>query len=303
MRLSRAVLNVLLLTSSLAVGCLPARPDADSALASKRLPDAAGPGAVRIDIAVIERPAGDRYLNRALWDLADEQIVDLERKPALDDNGFRVGLIGGLPPADLLALLTSGRSCSDPHRVQLRAGSASPIALGVEQPRCTFKLFQDGRAVSVTLDRASCMLEVIPTLAENGRITLQFTPLVKHGVPRREPRVVRDPSGEHRWDMEVQQSTENYANLGWEVTVSPEEYVVVGTRLDRDDTLGQTFFLDDDSASVPMQRLLVIRTGRVLPDKPAAETPTGAPMPLALQAGWRSARGMSPMETSTSNFP
>jgi hypothetical protein len=301
MRLSRTVLIALLAGPAIA-GCLPARPADESSFTAHRFPNGMAPDIVRIDVAVIERPAGDHYLSRVVWDLADEQTVDLERKPILDDNGFRVGLIGGLLPSDLLALLTSGKSCADPHRVQLRAGNSTPVPLGGEQAQCRFSLTRGNQVIPIQLDKARCFLEIVPTAADDGRTALRFTPVVKHGAERREPRVVRDPSGEHRWDMEVRQSTETYAALSWEVSVSPEEYVVIGTRLDREDTLGQRFFLDIDAA-VPVQRLLVIRCGRMPSDKQPGETGTDEAPPLALQAGWRSARGTAPTTDAAGMHP
>jgi hypothetical protein len=288
MRPTQAVLIALLAT-----GCLPARQSSDTSSVARRFPDNASADTVRIDFAFIERPPGDYYLNRTLWDLADEQAVGLEHKSALDDNGFRIGVIGGLLPADLLALLTSNRSCVDPHRVQLRAGGSTPIALGPEHACCTFTLHADGEGVPVKLDNAQCLLQVEPVPADGGRTTLRFTPVVKHGAAKREPRVVREVSGEYRWDMEVQQAAESYGSLSWEVTVAPGEYVVIGTRLDRDETPGQMFFLDTESAK-PKQRLLVIRSGHNLPEQSPGEPGSRRSAPLALQAGWRSARGTSP---------
>jgi hypothetical protein len=288
MRLSQGVLLALL-----TAGCLPARQGNDTSTVAHRFPDPAG-DMVGIDVAIVERPAGNYYLNRTLWELADEQTVELERKPALDDNGFRAGVIGGLLPADLMALLTSHRSCADPHRIQLRAGNSTPLNLGPEHAQCNFTLFTGDRGTPVALNNARCLLQVEPEPVEGGRTKLRFTPVVKHGTPNREPRVVHDASGEYRWDMEVQQSTETYSSLSWEITVAPEEYIVVGTRLDRDESLGQLFFLDTESAT-PTQRLLVIRSGRVLSEHSSAEGgPAGAPVPLALQAGWHSVRGAAP---------
>jgi hypothetical protein len=267
------------------------------------MPNGSGADLVRVDVAIVERPAGDHYLSHSLWDLADEQVVDLEHKPILDDNGFRVGLIGGMLPADLLALLSSGKSCADPHRVQLRAGGSTPVKLGGEQAHCRFILNQNGRATPVDLESAQCQLEIVPNVAEGGRMTLRFTPVVKHGAAQRVARPVRDPSGEHRWDMEMQQQAETYSALAWEVTISPDEYVVIGTRLERDDSLGQCFFLGTRPAA-PTQRLLVIRSGRIGADASADETTTkGSPPPLALQAGWRSARGNAPAADMSGFLP
>src|ERR1700691_3698612 len=66
-----------------------------------------GPDVVQMDVALIERPLGDAYLNKDLWLAADEQVVSLDNKAILQDNGFRIGQVGGLTPAGLQALLTS----------------------------------------------------------------------------------------------------------------------------------------------------------------------------------------------------
>jgi hypothetical protein len=302
MRLSQAVL-LALLAGWPAAGCLPARSGTDPTLAGPRFGAGTATDVVRIDVAVIERPAGDRYLNHALWDLADEQAVDLERKTALDDNGFRVGLIGGMVPAEMLTLLTSEKSCADPHRLQLRAGHSTSMGLGGEQARVRFALNQGEKAAPVELAKALCEFEVVPSLADGGRVTLRFTPLVKHGSQQREPRALHDASGERSWAMMVQQPTETYENLSWEITVAPDEYVVVGTRLEQDDTLGRCFFLDTESRK-PVQRLLVIRTGRAAPDAtPDEVVPGKAVPPLALQASWGTVRGMGPGGEAAGHFP
>src|SRR5262249_31000495 len=77
-----------------------------------------GPDVVSMQVALIERPVGDPYLNHELWAGADEQAIPLERKVVLEDNGLRVGQIGGIAPAKLLALLTSEKSCINPRCLQ-----------------------------------------------------------------------------------------------------------------------------------------------------------------------------------------
>src|SRR5262249_23060834 len=94
-----------------------------------------GPDVVYLDVFVIERPLRDAFLNRELWSEADEQAVradgeqgvSLERKTALEKNGFRVGQLGGaLPPTQLQDLLMSHRSCQW-NRIQLHAGHERKI--------------------------------------------------------------------------------------------------------------------------------------------------------------------------------
>jgi hypothetical protein len=285
---------VVLVLLTAALGCFHVCPERCE---SRRAPQ--GPGrfdgpsgedVVQMEIALLECPAGDRFLNHDLWDGADEQGVNLECKPVLETNGFRVGQVGGLLPARLQALLTAPRSCPDPRRVQTHAGTPTPVLLGAVGPRCTFRLEHDGCKEVALGERAQCVLRLVPTLADEGRVLLRFTPEVQHGRSARALEAAKDPAGELRWAWEEKRPAEVYDWLAWEVTVAPNEYVVVGTRLDRPGTLGQRCFLTSDEA--PRQRLLVIRTAPVSPEQPA-EALRRAP-PLALQASWTSARGCSP---------
>ena len=74
-------------------GCTTARPLRSTGWLDRfrRLNGPTGPDVVQMDIALLERPVGDSYINRDLWTTADEQVIALERKAQLDDNGFRVG--------------------------------------------------------------------------------------------------------------------------------------------------------------------------------------------------------------------
>jgi hypothetical protein len=127
---------------------------------------------------------------------------------------------------------------------------------------------------------------VVPGLTDDGRVTLRFTPEVRHGAPVMKPRPVQDPSGTKSWTLVRDQPTESYPWLGWDMTLRPNEFVVVGTLLDHPDTLGHRFFLHTETTA-PVQRLLVIRVGRApraeAPDEPFDDR---AP-PLALQVDGR----------------
>jgi hypothetical protein len=290
MRPVRAV--ALALLGAALAGCFPVRPERPTALGEGRgrVEGPGGADVVQLDVAVVARPYGDRFLNYELWELADEQGVALEHKPVLDDNGFRVCQVGGLPPAGLHKLLSSPGSCPDPRRVRALAGTPVPVPLGPLWPCCAFRLTAaPGRAQEVSLRQAQCVLEVVPTPADEGRVQLRFTPRVRHGEACRAPTATQEtPDGPLCWSMETKQPEEAYPALGWELTVGPGEFVVVGTRLDRTDTLGQRCFVPEGLPR--LQRLLVLRAARTRPGLPADESLSRSP-PLALQASWASARG------------
>ncbi|MBI1918545.1 MAG: hypothetical protein HYS12_27955 [Planctomycetes bacterium] len=266
---------------------------------------------VQIEVALVEVPAGDRFLNGALWQFVDEQVVPLEKKAQLEENGFRVGQVGAKPPQELLELITQKRTCPAPRRFELHAGrgtcadsvpspdsgSSRPLELGPPRAKTSFQLHQDEQSSAVELEQAACLLRIVPSLSEDGRTKLTCTPQLRHSGKGLMPwRPLADRSG---WALQLQQPTETYAALGWEVSLAPGEFLVVGARFDRPATLGHEAFVRIDEPA-PVQRLLFLRTARPgasldlgLPSAASGGAPSRPP-PLALQASWSSVRGACP---------
>lgn len=265
----------------------PGRPVADARTGAET---ADAPDVVFLDVALVERPTGDRFLNHELWESGDEQGVPLEAKPALEDNGLRVGQIGGLLPPRLQGLLGSKQSCPDPRRLRAVAEQPTPVLVSAGRPRCRFRFVQHDGERTVDVTRAFCFFEVTPTVEKDGRVRLRFAPRIRHGDPRLETHVVREADGSLRWAVEPREAVEDLTPLAWDLTVTPEEYVLVGARLDCPDTLGPAYFLPD---GVPggVQKLLVLRATRLGGGTPEDGKLEQTP-PLALQASW-TPRGVS----------
>jgi hypothetical protein len=281
------------LALGLAVGCVGTRPTSQTGWLDrlKQLGGPQGPDLVVMDVAVLERPSGDRYLNGPLWATIDEQSVDLERRAVLDDNGLRVGRFGGMLPAGLQSLLTTDRGDADRHRVWKHAGAGKVVALGGVHPRVQFELRADGSPTPVALENAQWQMLVVPTLLPDGRVKLVFTPQAEHGR-----RGLLPQTSDDGYPVQGQRPVERFTALAWEVTLAAQEYVVVGTHFDQPGTLGHACFVDPDVAR-PAQRLLVIRAGRggdaAGPADVEAAAPGEAP-PLALRAARTTVRGSEP---------
>jgi hypothetical protein len=282
----------LALAAASLTGCFTAPPDRALTRYDAQLPftTLAGDDVVQLDVYLVERPFADPCINREVWELADEQVLQ-DRKQVLEENGWRVCVLGDSPPDGLQALLKSERSCANPRRLRFHAGIPTQIALSPVLPRLAIPLHQGAGTAAVDLDQAQCLLQATARLTPDGQIVLDFAPQVRHGQQEATPRPIQDPSGEMRWDVQVGQPTETYRGLGWELTMPSNTYVAIGTRLDRPDTLGQCAFLNTEGLKT--QRLLVLRVSRALAVDPAEETHERSP-PLALQAGWVSGRGTAP---------
>ena len=284
----------LVLASCVMTGCAtnPSRPSQSWYERTSLLQGPTGSDVVQIDMALLEQPVGDRYLNEDLWFLADEQFMPLDRKRTLADNGLRVGQISGITPPGLHALLTSERSNPNPRETQMRAKNTTSVELGPVVEQCHFGINKESAQTTkiIEIKNALCTLELTPSLADDGRVRLRFLPRVGQGSSGG----LRGISPQSiNWLAKQQKPDETFEQLAWDVSLLPNEYIVVGGRYDRPNTLGHACFIRTEEVN-PIQRLLVIRVTRLQPEStfdPAdqMESVHQSP-PLALQAAWTISR-------------
>jgi len=283
--MARRVLGALLpLLACLCSGCLLPETAPDAAGPVVRMRPELHPDAVVMDIAVIERPLGDPFLNQELWQRADQLVIDLERKPLLEANGLRVGQLIGLTPAELQHLLTSPRWCPQPYKRLLPSGQRHACCIEVLHPNCQYDVHLGRTTLDEQVDRAKFCFDVTPTHTADGRTKLLFTPKVETG----EAVLPFQPSAhEGNWVYRVERPAKAYPELGFEVTLRPNEYLIIGPDITKINTIGHRAFVEDEGLE-PIQRLLVIRTARSThsADEPslAELARSSASPPLALQA-------------------
>jgi hypothetical protein len=250
-------------------GCATDKPATTISFFNKMRPLKAipGPEMVQIDIALLERPLHDRFLNNELWLLADEQIIPLERKAYLEEAGFRIGQVNGLNPSGLQTLLTSDRSCVIHRRQFTRAGNPALLPLGPAMARC--RVEPAGSSEALEFEQADCLMQITPTAAPDNRLHLHCVPRIRHGETELVTRPVVDGSV---YSLVPEKPIKDFDDLAFDVTLEINQYLVIGARSDRVGTLGWRCFWRGDEP-VPAQRLLVLRTCRpgVVPNESADE--------------------------------
>ena len=237
----------------------------------------------QIDVALLELPVGDPFINRELWNNVDEQIVDLEHKAGVDDNGFRIGQIIGMTPGHLQGLLTSKRSCMNPRRRLLPFGRETNQMLGPPLVHASFQVKQNGQTTLESLDQVQFLLDVVPSLAKDGRICLNITPKAQYGESLPE---LKPSANGSNWTYEISKPCKSYPALSWKVTLAPNDILVVGGNIDQPQSLGYQAFIQEEPAGQEVQRLLIIRTTHLAADSNNLENiiPVGQSPPLAFQA-------------------
>lgn len=212
---------------------------------------------VQLDVAILEKPLGDHFLNQDLWQNTDEMVVALDRKGTLEDNGFRVGKVVGMTPGKLLDLLKSERYCSNPTRRFVPTGHNAPQFLSPIWPRTEIVVQQGAQTHVEAFDQARFCLDVKATLTDDNKTRLSFTPKVENGEMTLPFEPVPEQSA---WTLRVERPCKTYPDLSWDVVLAPGEYVVIGPMLEKEKSLGYRSFVQDGGKQV--QRLLVLRTSR-----------------------------------------
>ena len=82
---------------------------------------------VRMELALLEVPVGDRAVNGSLWTFIDELVIAPEKQDTLENNGFRIGLAGATLPDELRELIESERTCPAARRIEMHAGKAGKL--------------------------------------------------------------------------------------------------------------------------------------------------------------------------------
>jgi hypothetical protein len=240
-----------------------------------------GPDVVQLHVAVVERRLGDSYINQTLWASTDEQAAGIEQLALLENNGFRVGQVIGNLPSELLRMVENERYCGNQIGWFLRVGSSTPIKLGPALAKCNYLVKYDDFCREVSTEQANCKFLIEPTLTADGKTRLRFTPMVEHGEAIMTIEAVPEFSS---WECQVKQQSHVYPELSWEVTLAPNEWLVVGTQLSQPRALGYQAFVNEEGAT-PIQRILVLRTNRPAPANSGGDIPT--PAGQALRSGSR----------------
>lgn len=285
-----------ILPLALLAGCgvLDSRQKAELPLAPRPPVVEAPSEMVYIDFAVVERPLGDEYLNRGLWEAGDEGVVPLESVLQLESNGLRACRLGGSPPPELQALLAAGPSLRQPRhqprRLRTQPGQPVQLALGPKRDTCRFELRPGDGPQKVELKGVECVFEVLPKLSD-GELSLRFVPQARYEEVRRRADAEVAPDGSLRWGLAKKAPAEGFPAAALEVKLAPGEFLVVGPRMDRRGTLGATWFAGENESG-PTQKLIVLRAAWVSGTREEGTGPNNGA--IALQVGEAKVRGMRP---------
>jgi hypothetical protein len=243
---------------AIAAGCKPLQPSdpLTPRTISKSLTPMIPPEGLMVQSVLLERPIGDAFLDRDLWQ-STLPAGTPETRALLAENGLRAGVLTGTLPQRFQDLLNSDAETVAPNERSFnnRKEAVIPTAGPVEP--CRFEWLADlaGKTKTVELKQARCGLFVRPQVVEGGRVKVWCEPQIQHGERRDLYRPTEDGTGLVKIE---ELPVERFAKLAFEVTLGPDDCLVLGWDADRPKTIGEAFFAVEVDGR-PRQRVLVIR--------------------------------------------
>ena len=239
---------------------------------------ALAPDAVVFDAIIAHVPYNDRELAKELWKDVDEQELAPSSRRALNEQGFRVGLIGAAPPDSLTKILSlKGRglrssvleeidysrteSTLDPisysKPVNLREGMKSAVEMRDELiPSIPIlERDRDGSLCGKTYANASPIFCIAIKRSQDGSVLFDVAPLLRYGAPQS---VTRYRHGQLVRAQE--RPTKSFDSLRFSLALRPGQFLVIGATDSRTNALGKYFFSDggeDFEQTFLVLRLLV----------------------------------------------
>lgn len=273
-------------------GCLPS---ADSLVIQEKKNDNAllknidESNSIRLDVAMVQIPLVEKNILESIWNLADNNLVGLEKKAMLEQNGFRITSFGKTPPPELLRLLGTEKYTPNPRRFHVKIGGGSVIPITGVMDSIDSILSENDTIQDINLLDAQGFLKVSPLSVSENFYQLKLEPLIKSGKEKLLPRAVKTVSGSLEWEMHSFKSERILCELACELKVEAGDFLVIGpSESPKDDLklIGSNFFYTRAGHNI-IPRVLVLRCSKKNP--PLSETigGFGKSLPLAIQASWK----------------
>jgi hypothetical protein len=260
---------------------------------------ASSPDSVALEIIWARFPQNDEELNGSVWSQIDETQLTPAVRRELADNGFRVGVLAGMPPAAIARVLDlKGEPTTDAATKTVEV-TDDPMAVHgqaadlMKEPTVKRRLMQLRRGRRAEI-QASDVLDSVPMLLTSGRelggrtyrdaqavyalqvdprpdqtVGIELTPELHHGQSR-----VRWTGGDDGILRQLPaRDHEVFDSMRMKVRLSPGEMLVLMSLPDAESRLGH-YFHTVETADGPQQKLVLIRLAQV-PRSDTFDIPAG----------------------------
>src|SRR5262245_1799730 len=185
-------LAIMLCAVSAAAGCL-LRSDRPSASTARSLPPVQPAEGAYIEWILLERPLGDPFLDRDLWN-DTLPIGSAETQALLVENGLRAGVLAGNLRPRFQQILESETGSLNGRGLTFGLRKDEVLPTNGPTEKCEFAVLTDlaGKRTHVALTQARCGVLVRPEALPDGRVRVTCEPQIQHGEKQERFRATAD---------------------------------------------------------------------------------------------------------------
>lgn len=219
--------------------------------------------ALVLQTTLLDRPAPDAYLATGLWNEATvTNPIPADLSALLQVNGLRARVITGVAPARFLAMVADEHSTISPMARACEPGKTKVVPVNGPLDKLSMQVQPDLKSDRTTYERtgAECGLATVAKPTGDGRIVLRCEPSLQHGDRQSWLKPTADGVGFARSE---QKPLDPFPTLAFEVTLAPDDYLIVGPFAEPTASLGHAFFYVTEGDRV-RQRVLVIKASRAV---------------------------------------
>ena len=214
---------------------------------------AADPNVFHLEYTVVERVIGAPEIDREVWRHTDQLVLPAETRSMLEEQGIRVGVVRGMPPAAIESLVAAPKSVTG--RRLRRFQIDSPATLNLESARPQFRYHDPAdpaKSSARILTDAQPQFDVMVEQVSPGQCRLRLTPQIEHHSTK------LAEAKELGWGVSSALPIEKFDSLKISLTLRDDDLLVIGTDVHKADTLGHALFTAEAEGK-GVQRLFLVR--------------------------------------------
>lgn len=214
-----------------------------------------------LTVVVLSRPLRDEAINDVLWRRVDQQVVAPEARRALEANGLRVGLLTGGLPAEVDTLVKA----PPPHKVEpvkyiLPDGEPALIRPVPAVPQASLFLSRQGQATGKEYQDASGILRATTRYEGTSSVAVRLVPEIQHGPVQQSIGAITNGGmyAPQQFALKNGQQEETLRELTANLTLEPDQAIVVGFLPDRPRSLGAFLLTEPEPGSDRLLQKVVL---------------------------------------------
>jgi hypothetical protein len=222
-----------------------------------------------LKVAIVSRPSSDQAISKAVWQIADEQIIPPKERRAWEVNGLRIGRLIGELPLELEAALkeTAPQKKVDPATIFVDSGEPSLLSIAEPVPDATLLLNRDNRVFGNDYRDVSGYFRVTPQHEGANLVSIRLVPEIHYGPIQRTFQAMPNAAAIAPQEFRINngQQEDTIRELATTLVLEPGQVVVIGCRPEQKRSLG-TFMLTQPVAHSDqrMDKLVLIWASRNL---------------------------------------